>query len=229
MKTISNALDEIGYDTELLTNRRNATAPAPTARTYDDSFDTDDVAATTRRPSVALGTFHSAKGLEWDTVFVVGVEEGYVPSTFATTRAQLEEEQRLFYVACTRARRRLVLSSAKGRTFGKSTRQREVSRFLAQVKPRKKKLSNKKRVNKISKIRDQLGASPIQSRTTQLENWRKLKARSSQVPEAAILSDQDLALIAESGPDSINTVLGNSSSKAARMGKYSREITAILS
>jgi DNA helicase II / ATP-dependent DNA helicase PcrA len=59
---------------------------------------------------VTLSTIHSAKGMEWDTVFVLNVVDGSFPSEFSTGKAELiEEERRLFYVALTRAQNDLVL------------------------------------------------------------------------------------------------------------------------
>ena len=59
--------------------------------------------------TVVLSTFHSAKGLEWDTVFMVGVEDGVLPHINAN---DIEEERRVTYVGTTRARRRLGLTYA---------------------------------------------------------------------------------------------------------------------
>ncbi len=60
---------------------------------------------------LTLSTIHSAKGLEWNTVFVLSVNEGHLPSARSAEReGALEEERRLLYVACTRAKERLVLS-----------------------------------------------------------------------------------------------------------------------
>ncbi|MCK5930102.1 MAG: ATP-dependent helicase, partial [Nocardioides sp.] len=59
---------------------------------------------------VTLATFHAAKGLEWDAVFCVGLQDGTLPITYAETPAQVEEERRLLYVGVTRARRELRLS-----------------------------------------------------------------------------------------------------------------------
>ena len=57
-----------------------------------------------------LSTIHSAKGMEWDTVYVLNVVDGSFPSEFATGRAELiEEERRLLYVALTRAQNELLL------------------------------------------------------------------------------------------------------------------------
>ncbi len=64
--------------------------------------------------SVSLSTFHAAKGLEFDTVFIVDVNEGVIPHKKAVLPADLEEERRLMYVGMTRAKRRLfLLHSAK--------------------------------------------------------------------------------------------------------------------
>ncbi len=74
----------------------------------------------TKRPhanSVVLSTVYSAKGLEWDTVFVVGVEDGVMPHG---NSADIEEERRVAYVAITRAKRRLALTYAAERFGTKS-------------------------------------------------------------------------------------------------------------
>ena len=58
-----------------------------------------------------LSTIHQAKGLEWKTVFVISLAEGQFPHAKAMTDEEgLEEERRLFYVACTRAKSRLILT-----------------------------------------------------------------------------------------------------------------------
>lgn len=83
-------------------------------------------------PKVNLMTIHAAKGLEFDTVFVVGLEDGVFPNQRALDEDKrgLEEERRLFYVAVTRAKRRLYLTYARRRqTFG-SVISNPKSRFL---------------------------------------------------------------------------------------------------
>ncbi len=65
------------------------------------------------RESITLSTIHAAKGLEYQVVFIVGATEGYLPISFAKTDTALIEEQRLFYVAVTRAKDRLVITWAK--------------------------------------------------------------------------------------------------------------------
>ena len=81
-----------------------------------------------RRPSedaVVLSTVHSAKGLEWEAVFVVGLEEGVMP----VAGAEIEEERRVAYVAVTRAKRILGLTYSAERGGAKSKRSRFVAEF----------------------------------------------------------------------------------------------------
>jgi len=82
---------------------------------------------------VTMMTIHAAKGLEYDTVFMVGLEEGLFPLQRTIDQEQeLEEERRLFYVAATRARKRLYLASAATRhRFGEVTS--IPSRFLREI------------------------------------------------------------------------------------------------
>lgn len=71
-------------------------------------------------PRVSLMTVHASKGLEFPTVFVVGLEENVFPSAIVSTLRELEEERRLLYVAITRAEKHCVLTSAKNRfRYGK--------------------------------------------------------------------------------------------------------------
>lgn len=90
---------------------------------YDDSAD-----------CVVMMTMHSAKGLEFPNVFVVGCEEGIFPGIKAIGEAdEMEEERRLCYVAITRAKKRLFLSCARQRMlFGRTTANR-VSRFIDEI------------------------------------------------------------------------------------------------
>lgn len=86
---------------------------------------------------LTLSTIHSAKGLEWHSVFVIGVVEGFFPNTRSSeTFEDLEEERRLLYVACTRAKRNLFISYPlvmfsrfEGLTYSKK------SRFIAPINP----------------------------------------------------------------------------------------------
>jgi DNA helicase-2/ATP-dependent DNA helicase PcrA len=82
--------------------------------------------------AVTLATLHSAKGLEWSSVYIAGVSEGLLPISYAKTQSGVDEERRLFYVGITRARERLQLSwSAEGSQRGPA---RQASRFLSELR-----------------------------------------------------------------------------------------------
>ncbi|MGC4939190.1 ATP-dependent DNA helicase UvrD2 [Kribbella sp. DT2] len=67
---------------------------------------------------VTLATLHTAKGLEWECVFIVGAHEGTLPISYAQTPTQVEEERRLFYVGVTRAKQQLFVSWSTSRSPG---------------------------------------------------------------------------------------------------------------
>ena len=84
--------------------------------------------------SVKLMTMHNTKGLEFDTVFVTGLEDGIMPSLREnTTDDDIEEERRLFYVAVTRARKQLYLTYAMRRMLWGNTRNEDPSKFLKEI------------------------------------------------------------------------------------------------
>jgi len=82
---------------------------------------------------INLMTVHAAKGLEFDTVFITGVEEGLFPHFLSTDNGQVEEERRLFYVALTRARSGVYLSLAARRLIWGRYKNRHPSRFLSEI------------------------------------------------------------------------------------------------
>ena len=84
--------------------------------------------------AVTLMTMHSAKGLEFDNVFLVGMEEGLFPSKRSIEEdAQTEEERRLCYVAITRAKKHLFITNTKKRTLYGSTTYSTPSRFIDEI------------------------------------------------------------------------------------------------
>lgn len=98
--------------------------------TNDDRKDEKDI------DTVSLMTIHSAKGLEFKNVFVVGLEENLFPSQMSlTSRTDLEEERRLFYVAITRAEKKLTLTYATSRYRWGTLTSCEPSRFLNEINP----------------------------------------------------------------------------------------------
>jgi DNA helicase-2/ATP-dependent DNA helicase PcrA len=80
------------------------------------------------KAAVTLSTIHAAKGLEWDSVFLAGLNEGLLPISYAKTELAIYEERRLFYVGITRARKELSLSYSKQSAV--SGREQAKSRFI---------------------------------------------------------------------------------------------------
>jgi DNA helicase-2/ATP-dependent DNA helicase PcrA len=101
----------------------------------------EDAAAAGTAEPVTLITIHNTKGLEFDQVLVTGLEEGIFPATepvaprVAVPPEEAEEERRLFYVAVTRARHALHLTSCRRRAAFGFGRERQPSRFLAEIPP----------------------------------------------------------------------------------------------
>ena len=93
--------------------------------------------------SILLMTMHSAKGLEFPVVFVVGMDEGLFPGKRSIDEGNIEEERRLFYVAITRAREKLYLTSSQlRRSYGKPIYYK-TSRFVDEIRENIKELENK--------------------------------------------------------------------------------------
>jgi DNA helicase-2/ATP-dependent DNA helicase PcrA len=100
-----------------------------------DRDDPDEKQSQLARNAVALMTLHSAKGLEFPQVYLVGMEEGLLPHHRAVTDGgtAIEEERRLCYVGVTRAQDRLTLSLALGRMKWGKSRPTDPSRFLFEL------------------------------------------------------------------------------------------------
>jgi DNA helicase-2/ATP-dependent DNA helicase PcrA len=105
------------------------------------------------RNKVSLMTIHSAKGLEFGYVFIAGVEEELFPSQFSSgTASEIEEERRLFYVAITRAMKRVTITLARSRYRWGNLIDCRPSRFIGEIDPRYLKFTG-------SKFRNQSGRS----------------------------------------------------------------------
>jgi DNA helicase-2/ATP-dependent DNA helicase PcrA len=150
-------------------------AAAGASRVGDLVAELDERAAAQHAPAVdgvTLASLHAAKGLEWDTVFLVGLSEG------------------LLHVGVTRARRRLELSYARARTPGsRATRAR--SRFLDEVWP----------AAGSSGIRSGAdGEDPDEALLVRLRTWRARVAQAAGRPTYAVLGDHALEQVARSRP-----------------------------
>jgi DNA helicase-2/ATP-dependent DNA helicase PcrA len=107
----------------------------PFSEFMEDSLLASDQDRISQEESVKILTIHAAKGLEWPVVFLPALEEGIFPSERSLmSGAAMEEERRLFYVACTRAKEGLYLSSAEYRMkFGRTSQMRP-SRYISEIK-----------------------------------------------------------------------------------------------
>jgi DNA helicase-2/ATP-dependent DNA helicase PcrA len=124
LRELSNAMAEATEQGQTLEDLLDHAALASDSDEYDETI------------PVSLMTLHSAKGLEFDAVFLAGLEEGLLPHSRAfNTIGEVEEERRLFYVGMTRAKRSLTLSRAiYRRTYGEDRLRASLpSRFLAEV------------------------------------------------------------------------------------------------
>lgn len=113
----------------IMTMAEQATASTTLRDFVDDLFERQAGQHEPTRAAVTLSTIHAAKGLEWDSVYIAGLNEGLLPISYAKDEAAIDEERRLLYVAVTRARKRLCLSWSET-SLGQ---RRAPSRFLADL------------------------------------------------------------------------------------------------
>jgi len=156
----------------------------------------DDLEEPDPGDAVDLLTFHGAKGREWQRVVVIGAEHGLVPHTSAVTPAQRDEEARLLYVACTRAREELVVTWAARR----NERMSRPSALIAAIAD--------------AQVDDVIVPPPnprpprptIDPVYAALIDWRRTAARAAQVEPTTICSDESLRAVAQAKPSTIEAL-----------------------
>jgi DNA helicase-2/ATP-dependent DNA helicase PcrA len=172
---------------------------------------------------VTLASLHSAKGLEWDAVFLVGLTDTTLPIQHATTEAQIAEERRLLYVGITRAREQLALSWALARSPGQR-RGRRPSRFLDGLRPyvaRDQAPARKKE----KAPRPEAADAELFGR---LRSWRRAQAEAQKVPPYVVFSDATLVAIADNHPDSRAGLARISGVGPAKLDRYAEPVLAVL-
>ncbi len=172
---------------------------------------------------VNLLTYHRAKGLEWDAVFLPSLEEGILPIRQAKEDDEaLAEERRLLYVGITRARVHLALSWAERRESRGREARRQPSRFLLDLRPRPG--------TKVTTLPGSVagGTSPDDARFEALKAWRLAKARERKVSAFIIATNETLRDIAHRRPASLAALARVKGMGPARLEAYGVEILAVL-
>ena len=191
--------------------------------------------------AVTLATLHAAKGLEWESVAIIGVKEGMIPFVLSQEEPALSEERRLLYVGFTRAKRHLRVSWAAGR--GSATR----SRFIAdQVvgpttvggPPRKGRTT--RRTCRVCGGQLHSGAERKLSRHEDCEvtfdeglfealrAWRKGVADEASMPAFVVFTDATLQAIAESAPRTASDLLKLPGIGKSKLEKYGDGVLAVI-
>jgi DNA helicase-2/ATP-dependent DNA helicase PcrA len=198
---------------------------------------------------VTLASLHSAKGLEWDAVFLVGLADGTLPTTYAKTPEQLEEERRLLYVGVTRARQWLWLSYGQLRSSG--GRPRRPCRFLPQLDRNRgveKAGESRKPVSRRSQVVScricgatllagpdrKLGRCPTcpsdldEDLFERLRTWRSRVAAEQKVPAYVVFTDATVVALAERRPSAPPELLAIAGIGPRKLGQYGAAVFALV-
>lgn len=201
---------------------------------------------------VTLASLHSAKGLEWDAVFLVGLVEGTLPTTYAKTPQAVEEERRLLYVGITRARQWLWLSYGQSRSPG--GRARRACRFLPGLgggdQPRKE-------TGREPKVERRRAAAAVACRICgatllagadrklgrcatcpsdiddelfeRLRDWRARMAAEQAVPAYVVFTDATLTALAERKPGNTPELVAIAGIGPRKLDLYGAAVLALVS
>jgi DNA helicase-2/ATP-dependent DNA helicase PcrA len=201
---------------------------------------------------VTLASLHSAKGLEWDAVFLVGLADGTLPTTYAKTPEQLEEERRLLYVGVTRAREWLWLSYGQSRAPGGRTRR--PCRFLPQldrtagperagVVPGSRKPDGRRiqvascricGATLLAGADRKLGRCPTcpsdidEALYERLLSWRTRVAEEQKAPAYVVFTDATLVALAERQPTRSAELFAIAGIGARKVGLYGEAVLALV-
>jgi DNA helicase II / ATP-dependent DNA helicase PcrA len=194
---------------------------------------------------VTLATYHAAKGLEWDSVFLCGLQDGTLPFSYAVTPAAIEEERRLLYVGMTRARVDLALSWSLARNPG-GRASRKPSRFLDPLLPESARAeASAPRSRKVVRCREcgqplstgaekKVGrcadcpASYDEALFERLREWRKERADGEGKPAFVVFTDSTLQLIAEHKPRTPDALLRINGIGRSKVEKYGDDVLALV-
>jgi DNA helicase-2/ATP-dependent DNA helicase PcrA len=207
-------------------------AVQPEAGLGDLVAELDQRAAAQHAPTVqgvTLASLHAAKGLEWDSVFLVGLVEGTLPLLHAVTDEQVDEERRLLYVGVTRARERLALSWSLSRTPG-GRRSRRRSRFLHGIAPEPDRVDGRtsggERRRRGGGAELPEGADP--ELFARLRGWRAARAEAQKVPAYVVFTDATLAALAVRRPADEAGLVAVPGIGQTKLDRYGEDVLAIV-
>jgi DNA helicase II / ATP-dependent DNA helicase PcrA len=168
--------------------------------------------------AVTLLSLHKAKGLEYDAVFIVGVEEGLLPITHAKTDDEIAEERRLLYVGMTRPRRWLWVSwaAARERPGGRRSKRRP-SRFLAPFLP-----------TPAAPPKPGALQGAAADRAERLRTWRAERAKRDGKPAFVVFNDRTLTELASACPTDQRELLAVHGFGPAKASRYGEDVLSIL-
>ncbi len=193
--------------------------------------DPDAAAGPDDPDAVCVSTMHAAKGLEWPVVHVAGLEEGLVPVAGAERGGSLDEERRLLYVALTRARRDLHLSWAQQRDIAGQPHERRPCRWLAElteVAATTTAAGRRWPKSQPAGRRPPPMTAPAEPLVAALSAWREQAARAARIAPPAVLSDRDLAAIAENRPATVAELGIITGLGASRLDRLGHELVALV-
>jgi DNA helicase-2/ATP-dependent DNA helicase PcrA len=172
---------------------------------------------------VSLLTYHRAKGLEWEAVYLPTLDEGTLPIRQAKEADEIAEERRLLYVGITRARRHLTLSSSS----------RKPSRFLEAFeapRPARGRSAGGAagRVRVLPGAPVATAAAPDERLLDALRRWRRERATADAVPAYVVFHDTTLAEIAGVRPRSLPALRRVRGMGPLKLERYGEEILAVI-
>lgn len=187
---------------------------------------------------VQLMTFHKAKGLEWEAVWVTGLERGLVPISYARDAAAIAEERRLLHVALSRAARELHLSWARSRAYGGRGATREPSPYLEAVLSACRPGPHDRRGDPraglaAARAAARAGRGPADAPVDRalldaLKEWRRLEALAKAVPAFTVFHDATLQAICIARPATPAELLAVPGVGPAKLDRYGRQILDIV-
>jgi DNA helicase-2/ATP-dependent DNA helicase PcrA len=214
----------------LVTLADDLLASAPEAGLAEFVAELDQRAAVQHAPTVqgvTLASLHSAKGLEWDAVFLVGLTDTTLPIQHATTPAQIAEERRLLYVGVTRARERVVLSWALARSPGQR-KGRRPSRFIDDLRPQTPQSTSRRTKSARRGTSSDAPTAEDVELFTRLRAWRRKQAEAQGVPAYVVFSDATLVAIADARAESRAALARIPGVGPTKLQRYADPILAVL-